>query len=177
MLSLACTAQPRAGGSPTPVGAAFNTETAAAAVAPGALAPERLGDLQKGIEGRATVGDLVTLSPPNANMGVLAMLAGEIEQDRVAAIVAANNFGPAAASIGDYIRLRDREGRAFDPQTRAQFPQYDGLLDALREQRKDILGDRELIGHTRLIQPSSDAFVLLVFRVAADSAELTLVPR
>jgi hypothetical protein len=154
-----------------------DVEAAADAIGLGAAATDRLSGLQKGVEGRATRGDLITLSPPNASMGVLPMMAGEIRQDWVAAVIATNNFGPSAASVGDYVRLRDAQGRAFGPMSAAQFPQYDDLLRALQEQRRSIFSDRELVSPATPIQPSKDAFVLVVFDVAPDSQELVLAAR
>jgi hypothetical protein len=127
------------------------------------------------MEGTVTAEDVITLSTPSATMRALPFQAAEAEGNVVAAIIAANNFGPGAASIADQVKLRDSAGRTFPALGPAEFPGYVGLVGALRQQQAAAFGDRELISNTTAIQPGGDAFVLLVFQVAPDSDGLSLI--
>jgi len=136
----------------------------------------RLDSLQKGQAGTATRDDIVNFSPPDASMGALPMLAVEFDDDWVASIVAANNFGPAPGNLFHQVQLRDRQGRRFDTLGPGEFEDYERLLASVRADQTGFFGTRDLVSYAEPIEAGKDAFVLLIFHVAPDSEDLTMIP-
>jgi hypothetical protein len=147
---------------------------AAATPAPPREDTPRIAGLQKGKLGTASAADVVRFTTPSASMGALPVMAVEFWGDWIAAIVAANNFGPNAESVAGYVMLRDRQGRTFNTLDETEYPDYYPLRTRVQRDDAAFFGDRDLLLSTTIIEPGRDAFVLLIFRVAPDSEDLAL---
>jgi hypothetical protein len=117
------------------------------------------------------VGDqITTCSFYDVPFEVTAIGGVELPEDWIAVIVRATNIGLRSEDLFRATRLRDDRERIYDMRSASDHGRY-----------ADVLGDIRSRGMTvgpynETIQPGRTAVVVLMFQVAPDSQDLTMVP-